>query len=472
MIKKFLCVFCALTGAVMFTQDGWGATNPQIAKLIKEKQQKTERLEQCAQKVKGFKIAGISTLGLTAVGIGGNIALASKEKKLETQIDSTQSELDKRRAELNSVNNQISSIKDEQAKEAAAKAEEERLNNCQGDLWNLFTEKCSNCAAITKSDVCDYDLDVGAGTDGWLVDDNKKIIGFWGVSLKGDGAKQFAFKGCDCETLATSEKPEEKNEVKEEYEGIIGKECIDSTKKKWHIAEGTYVPIKNNQRMCLDEASGKVVNCGCTATKCVDGYNLVGGICKKTEQPKSNNPKMETSCTDGLGAHATGIWKYKDGSPKKCQSKDGKSDNISCTCEMTGCDSDKYEKKGNTCVEIPEGVDDYWAYGVRPTAIGQQCLVEDYVIYKWAEGKSKLGHKCGGKDCYCKKTTECVRDGVKPMYERKYNSKTGLCEEVPMVSGINLNQGNKNNSFTIKNPYQTQPQDNTGNYIQLRYPNP
>lgn len=47
-----------------------------FTQLVREKQQKMEQLEKCMGASKGLKIAGISTLGLTAVGVAGNIAEA------------------------------------------------------------------------------------------------------------------------------------------------------------------------------------------------------------------------------------------------------------------------------------------------------------------------------------------------------------------------------------------------------------
>jgi hypothetical protein len=45
----------------------------EIERLTREKQQRYRELEQCASRVQGFRIAGISLLGLTAVGVGVNI---------------------------------------------------------------------------------------------------------------------------------------------------------------------------------------------------------------------------------------------------------------------------------------------------------------------------------------------------------------------------------------------------------------
>ena len=60
--------------------------NPEIQKLIAEKQQKIAALEECGKKVKGFKIAGISTIGLTTVGTIGNIALSNKREDVSNQL--------------------------------------------------------------------------------------------------------------------------------------------------------------------------------------------------------------------------------------------------------------------------------------------------------------------------------------------------------------------------------------------------
>ena len=70
--------------------------NDRIYKLIQEKQAKMEKLEKCQGTTKKLKIAGLSTLGITAVGVGANIAeavvlkdakadVAEAKRKLEAQ---------------------------------------------------------------------------------------------------------------------------------------------------------------------------------------------------------------------------------------------------------------------------------------------------------------------------------------------------------------------------------------------------
>ena len=62
------------------------ASSARFTQLVREKQQKMEQLEKCMGSTKGLKIAGISTLGLTAVGVAGNIAEAKMIKDNDSKI--------------------------------------------------------------------------------------------------------------------------------------------------------------------------------------------------------------------------------------------------------------------------------------------------------------------------------------------------------------------------------------------------
>ena len=110
-VQNRLIKFCAFIVGTLYSVSSFGAKNPQIIKLIRQKQQKVVQLEQCAKKVNGFKIAGISTLGVTAVGIGGNIALASKNKKLDTEINSTKTKIETEKEKLAKKNDEIAAEK-------------------------------------------------------------------------------------------------------------------------------------------------------------------------------------------------------------------------------------------------------------------------------------------------------------------------------------------------------------------------
>ena len=69
--------------------------------LVREKQRKIEQLEKCMGTNKGLQIAGISTLGLTAVGVAGNIAEAKIIKKNEKTLEKQNTTLAEKQAEYN-----------------------------------------------------------------------------------------------------------------------------------------------------------------------------------------------------------------------------------------------------------------------------------------------------------------------------------------------------------------------------------
>ena len=69
-----------------------------IASLTKEKLEKIAKLEECQKNTKGLKIAGITTLGVSAIGIGANIGEAVALNKLDEKISTAEqnkSNLDK-----------------------------------------------------------------------------------------------------------------------------------------------------------------------------------------------------------------------------------------------------------------------------------------------------------------------------------------------------------------------------------------
>ena len=140
---------CASVLSILCAMPSFGATNSQITRLLQQKKQKMAQLEQCAQKVKGFKIAGISTLGLTAVGVGGNIALASKNKSLERDIDSTQTQIESEKGKLEKIQADIAAEELKQAKaECAAKGDDWMWQN--GGCEQIIVE--NNTTTDTAAD--------------------------------------------------------------------------------------------------------------------------------------------------------------------------------------------------------------------------------------------------------------------------------------------------------------------------------
>lgn len=79
--------------------------------LVREKERKMAELEKCTGSTKGLKIAGISTLGLTAVGVAGNVIEAKKIKDYDKDIKSAQQSIAQKERELSEKEAEIADIK-------------------------------------------------------------------------------------------------------------------------------------------------------------------------------------------------------------------------------------------------------------------------------------------------------------------------------------------------------------------------
>ena len=102
------------------------AENPRITKLMREKQAKMEQLEKCMGSSKGLKIAGISTLGLTAVGVAGNIAEAKVIQDYNDRIESTDKNIEKTKIEIQEKRDALDAKEEAEAKRVAAEEQAKR----------------------------------------------------------------------------------------------------------------------------------------------------------------------------------------------------------------------------------------------------------------------------------------------------------------------------------------------------------
>ena len=66
----------------------------EIMRLTSEKQERFRDLESCASRVSGFRIAGVSLIGLTAVGVGVNIYQYTERGRRDTRIETLQTEIE------------------------------------------------------------------------------------------------------------------------------------------------------------------------------------------------------------------------------------------------------------------------------------------------------------------------------------------------------------------------------------------
>lgn len=83
-MRKFVFCLCCLTPLIVNAETNLDMRiqmlDAQIAELTHQRDEKYTKLSKCEQTTSGFKIAGLTTLVATGIGIYGNIQLAKKSK--------------------------------------------------------------------------------------------------------------------------------------------------------------------------------------------------------------------------------------------------------------------------------------------------------------------------------------------------------------------------------------------------------
>lgn len=132
------------------------AMSAQVRRLLQEKQEKIEQLEKCEGKKQGWMIAGISTIGLTAVGVGVNIAQASKSNRLSDEIEMEKSTLEK----------QQNDIAKEQAKEEEEEDEQKDVEMGLEEEHDFdVIVSCSSVPSSNAGDVVENQSEVQSAHD-------------------------------------------------------------------------------------------------------------------------------------------------------------------------------------------------------------------------------------------------------------------------------------------------------------------
>ena len=134
--KKYLTSFLLMISvpAVCY------ASSARYTELVHEKQQKMEQLEKCMGKMGNLKIAGISTLGLTAVGVAGNIAEAKIISDNTTKIDKMDEKIEKQKLDNERKQWEIEQERLRREEELRLAAERERKTG-------------TDCTPVAKADV-------------------------------------------------------------------------------------------------------------------------------------------------------------------------------------------------------------------------------------------------------------------------------------------------------------------------------
>lgn len=87
-MKKYILIFVLFPLSAFAMSDSMrlDMLNAQIATLERQRAEKYAELKKCEKETQGFKIAGISTLAATGVGIYANIALHNTLSKLRSDV--------------------------------------------------------------------------------------------------------------------------------------------------------------------------------------------------------------------------------------------------------------------------------------------------------------------------------------------------------------------------------------------------
>ena len=393
----------------------------QIQRLLNEKQEKVSKLEECDGKRKGFMIAGISTIGLTAVGIGVNVAQASKSNKLSNQIADQNRELEKQQSNLANINSQISDIQNDN-----------RRRECEssGKVWinGQCVDKPANQPGDDQSGgnqtggdqtggdqlgggLLDYDGIIGQpctdNGDGsvWTAEGDKKC-------LSAEGSTDIV--ACSCQTpegapttpAKTStqlclEEPERQNNPEALACCYLNKSVAKFEGGKCVCTSGDFV---------LNESTGRGVCV--TADRGVDilGGKVIGAPCEGgvwTEDPQSKTLCLEREgSTNTKKCYCAGAWMHRVGINTlgtPCEggvwTEDPQSQDL-CLVKAGSVDTKKC-----SCKEIQVFVQEAPQVVAQGT-IGQKCLNSDQMAWtSVSSGQYDCSTTQGGSQvvkCECK----------------------------------------------------------------------
>ncbi len=113
------------------------AEHPRVTELVNQKQEKMDKLKKCKGTTESLKIAGLSTLGITAVGVVANVAEAIVLKDKTDDLTAAKAELEKKELEKKK--------REEEAKNAKnGKKPEKNTSTTSGDKYKNFASICTD----------------------------------------------------------------------------------------------------------------------------------------------------------------------------------------------------------------------------------------------------------------------------------------------------------------------------------------
>jgi len=391
-------VFCLIASLV----PGLGfAENPQITRLMREKQAKMEQLEKCMGSTKGLKIAGISTLGLTAVGVAGNIAEASAIKKYDSQIEATDSKIEKTQQEI------------EEKRDKIAREEEEKANSIK-QARMLKNVALADINAINAS--------------GGNVNDRAISHGYMPEQLPDNLRSQFANAMVGfisrCRALIGNEGIKEVSlspSVQENWRQYVGSASLKEDALLSNLNEHIIAECKITQcNIATHETVNNAGNIICIAkNNTVDTTKPTADAILNTK-PATNQETKPAEGTDCL-ANA------KINNPDAVSAKI----NVNGECEILDClPPKKAASNKKSCVN-------YWENDTVPSLWNNNTVKSEEELCKEATAKGEASfvvmlNKCectdkskewNGKKCVAKKTATNTQPVKKQWTEEEKNSK-------------------------------------------------
>jgi len=305
MIKSVSTLSIIVAGVMCIVPTFGAQMTPQIQRLLDQKQEKIKKLEECEGKKQGWMIAGISTIGVTAVGVGLNIAQASKRNRLDDEIDTARHDLEKKQEDLSRIQNQISEKERENAKLECSQQ--------KGMVWKngqcvpvVSGEKASDEGFVTAPELdTEPDGKIGAPC-------GENDAGKWQEKSDGNNTCSNANESVQCECVVeTSETPGggEKSDKSGDGKKASGKTGGDEKSDK--PGDDAKPKQESNLQKCLRErADSEEGKACCYLSKSVAKWDGKSCICEDDKE-------------FSIGSNGRGKCKDKEGDDKPVACEEG-----------------------------------------------------------------------------------------------------------------------------------------------------
>ena len=372
-----------------------------IADLTKQKLEKIAELEECQKSTKGLKIAGITTLGVSTVGIAANIGEAVALKKLDGQISEAETK-------LGDLDEKIQDKKDENVRK------EQQANTCGVQQCDSVERDAKIATLNAKNVVCVNGAWVpSACEDGFSGTTETCTLNSETVTYY-KSCKQDAKK---CGTITEAWK--EQNHVEQvECDTTTGDYYITKCKNGYSGTRGTSGKEKGYEKCQKNEGGKKRDNKSGEKSGGGDATTTIKD-CPRTIPPVNYVLNCEGMCQQ----YAT---------QNSCKIKEIYEGTAGCICNPNDADKGNLLKgllKKN-CPDITE------AWKSAQHALSAECdttIGENYIT-ECKDGftgtKRTSGNKQGYKMCQKNEVQEKNCPDITDEWLNKNNAKSGACDEI------------------------------------------